>query len=90
MTQNGQILNLISMDQESGVLSLDLMNIGIYEISIGIVLIDGVESPYTLTDQTLNPIIKIPLNQITLLDVTGTGGTVQIISESGKLFEFAL
>ncbi|QLH07093.1 hypothetical protein [Nitrosopumilus ureiphilus] len=89
-TQNGQILHLISMKQEPGSLSLDLMNVGIYEIGVDVVLIDGIAASYTLTDQSLNPIDVISLNKIVLLDVTGSGSTVQIISESGKLFEFVL
>lgn len=90
-TQNGQILTLLSMEQEPGVLSVDLMNIGIYEITVDLILLDGVATTsYTLTDQSLNPITAIPLSEIILLDITGTGNTVQIISESGKLFEFVL
>jgi len=89
-TQNGQILNQISIEQKPGILSLYLMNIGIYEITVDVILLDGIVSPYTLTDQDLNPMTVIPLNQIILLDITGTGNTIQIISESGKLFEFVL
>lgn len=89
-TQNGQILTLLSMEQEPGVLSVDLINTGIYEINVDVILLDGVATSYTLTDQSLNPITAIPLNEIILLDITGTGNTVQIISESGKLFEFVL
>lgn len=90
-TQNGQILNLISIEQDPGVLSVDMINIGIYEINVDVILLDGVvTTAYTLTDQDLNPITTIPLSEIVLLDITGTGSTVQIISESGKLFEFEL
>jgi len=71
------------------VLSVDLINIGIYEINVDLILLDGSATiSYTLTDQSLSPITVIPLNQIILLDITEN--TVQIISESGKLFEFML
>lgn len=87
-TQNGQILNLISIEDEPEYLSLDIMNTGIYEITVDVVLMDGVPAPYTLTDQNSTVISSIPLNEIVSLDVIGAGNTVQIISESGKLFEF--
>jgi len=87
-TQNGQILTLISIEDETGYLELNMMSTGVYEITVDVVLMDGVPAPYTLTDQDLVAITTIPLNEIVLLEVTGIGSTVQIISESGKLFEF--
>lgn len=90
--QNGQILSLISITSSNVDISLDLINIGIYEIGIDSVLIDGVSASYLLTDQSLVPISTIPLNQIVTLLVTGNddGDTIQIITISGKLLEYNL
>ena len=79
------------IQESNGATQIHLANIGHAEIAIFAVLVDGTEQVYTLTDQDNTAITEIAENQLAVLTVQSTGGsTVQIITESGKLFEIDL
>ncbi len=67
-----------------------ISNTGLTDVTILAVMIDGITATYTFEDQQRNSITTIAPKQLAILDVTGVGTTVQIVSQSGKLFEIQL
>lgn len=76
---------LIQTDSSST--QIHISNIGLVDVTVIAVLIDGISQQYTLQDQQHNTIDVIPPKQLAVLDIQGMGDVAQIISESGNLFE---
>lgn len=76
---------LIQTDSSST--QIHISNIGLVDVTVIAVLIDGISQQYTLQDQQHNIIDVISPKQLAVLDIQGMGDVAQIISESGKLFE---
>ena len=88
----GQIIlpTHIQQQQQDGTASIYVSNIGIEDVLIHTVLIDGIESDFVLYDQDQSPTDTLPANHLGILEVTGTGDKVQIITTIGKFFEYDL
>jgi hypothetical protein len=67
-----------------------ISNTGMADVTVLEVLVDGIPITYTFEDQQRNPIYTIAPKQLAMLDIAGVGTTVQIISQSGKLFEMSI
>ena len=65
-----------------------LVAIGVEDIRIRTVLVDGYESPYVLNDQDGDKADVLAAGGLGSLGITGTGDRVQVITTAGKLFEF--
>ena len=89
----GQILVAtgIQSQNDSDVI-LYLSNIGVHDIRIHVVLVDGIDVSYTLQNQDGQQQASntIPSDSLAVLQVHKETGrdTIQIITDTGKLFEF--
>lgn len=79
------IVNHFQKDGDSTVLKV--ANTGLYDVKVFAVLVDGTETGYSLRDQSSGIIARIAPGQLATLQVSEVGNLVQIIAESGKLFE---
>lgn len=85
--QSGQILTATHSCNYNG-LHVFVSNIGIVDITIRHVLIDGHGADYTLQDQDMNIVGMLRSGELGILNVTGNGERVQIVTNSGKVFDF--
>ena len=86
--QVGEILVATNTHQKNHSIKIYLSNIGISDIVIQTVLVDGIESEYTFVDQDSIISKNIPANELGVLEINGAGSAVQIITSTGKFFEF--
>ncbi len=86
--QSGQSAVATHAQQVNGTITIFVSNIGVEDIRIRTVLVDGYESSYTLNDQDGDKTDVLAAGGLGSLDVAGTGGKVQIITTAGKLFDF--
>ena len=75
---------------DGATVQIHISNVGLTDVTVLAVLIDGVPTSYTFEDQQRNSITTIAPKQLAILDIAGVGSTAQIISQSGKLFEIQL
>ena len=86
--QTGQIMVMTKAQQKNGVVTVFVSNIGIEDIKIHTVLADGLDSSYVIKDQDEALTDIILAGDLAMLEITGSGRTIHVITASGKLFEF--
>ncbi len=86
--RTGQIMVATNTQQQDDTVSVYLSNIGIADIRIHTVLVDGLESSFVLKNQDDVPTDVFHIDELAILEIQGTGDAVQVITDSGKLFEF--
>ncbi len=86
--QSGQSAVATHAQQVNGTITVFVSNIGVEDIRIRTVLVDGYESPYVLNDQDGDKADVLAAGGLGSLGITGTGDRVQVITTAGKLFEF--
>ena len=86
--QSGQSAVATHAQQHNGTITVFVSNIGVEDIHIRTVLVDGYESPYVLNDQDGDRTDVLAAGGLGSLGITGTGDRVQAITTAGKLFEF--
>lgn len=87
-----ELLSVISVERTLVGTSLELINYGPKEITIDRVFVDGELSPFTLLDSAENIFVNntMPQREIMLLQVSGTGQSVQILTDSKNIFQFTV
>ena len=86
--QAGQTMVATKIQHNENTVTVYLSNIGAEDVRIHTVLIDGVDTSFLFHDQDLMLIDIFPAGSLGILEVEGTGYAVQIVTNSGKLFEF--
>ena len=86
--QTGQVMVATKAQQQNGIVTVFVSNIGIEDVRIHAILVDGLESPYTARDQDGAATDIIRAGELGVLEITGSGRTVHVVATSGKLFEF--
>ena len=89
-TRTGQVMVTTGTQQYDSTVTVFVSNIGIEDIRIHAVLIDGIESPHVLEDQNSQTIDILESGNLGMIRINGVGDRVQIITDTGKLFEFFL
>jgi len=82
-----QNINPTLVQSDGSTTQIYVSNVGLADVTVIAVLLDGDTVTYTFEDQLGNPITTIIPKQLAVIDITGTGNLVQVISQSGKLFE---
>ena len=85
--QAGQLIVATHIQQDENI-TIYLSNIGTEDARIHAVLVDGTETLFTFDSQDSVPNDVFSAGKLGVLEIVGTGETVQIVTESGKLFEF--
>ena len=85
--QAGQLIVVTHIQQDENTV-IYLSNIGTEDVRIHAVLIDGIETLFSLSNQNSMPIDVFSTGELGILNIVGTGDAVQIVTNSGKLFEF--
>ena len=88
-TQAGQVLVATHAQQRGGTISIFVSNIGIVDVSVRTVLVDGADAPFALKDQDLAKTDMLAAGELGVLEVAGSGDMVQVITGVGKLIEFS-
>ena len=85
--KSGEKIKLV--DSMNNPFRLDLMNIGLTEIEIKKLFVDGNEiTSYQLTDRFGVIVNNLPLNEIVTLTTGISGNQVTVISDNNKVFIF--
>ena len=88
-TQAGQVMVATHAQQRGGTITVFVSNIGMEDIGIRTVLVDGVGATHSLKNQDLAIIDVLAAGQLGVLAVTGSGDRIQVITDAGKLVEFS-
>ena len=88
--QAGQVLAVTHMQQHNGTISIFVSNIGVEDVGIDTVLVDGIEAGYFFRNQDLTEIDILETGELGVLEVTGIGDRVQVITDAGKLVDFSV
>ncbi len=86
--RTGEMIVMTGTQQHNGTTAVFFSNIGVEDVRIHAVLIEGTESSYSLLDQDLAPMEIFPAGELGALEIDRDGDTIQIVTTSGKLFEF--
>ena len=88
--QVGQVLVATHAYQGNGtsLITVSVSNIGVSDISVREVLVDGTASRFVLKDQDGAPADLLEAGSLGVIEVTGAGDRVQVVTSTGKLFDF--
>ena len=89
-TQAGQVLAATHTQQLNGTATIFVSNIGVEDVSIRTVLVDGVEAQYVLRDQDMARTDILTAGELGVLEVAGSGDRAQVITVAGKLVDFTI
>ncbi len=87
-----ELVSLISIHpNNSDGITLDLLNYGKRVITIEKVMIDGVESTYSIYKSSDGSPLgnTLPVRELVTVQVPKSGKTIQILTDSGNLFDFS-
>jgi len=84
----GQNLVATHIEQRNGKTNIYVSNIGIEEIRIYAVLVDGIESEFLIKDQNSAGTDTLDSGHIGTISIIGTGDRVHVITTVNRLFEF--
>lgn len=85
--RSGEVLVQTWAHAAGGNTTLYLSSIGQQDVRVAGVLVNGTGAPYELLAQDSSGASSLAPGSLGMLSVNGTG-TVHVVSESGKLFEF--
>lgn len=90
-SQVQEAISIISKESTSNVITVELLNYGLKDITVTEVLVDGAGSQYTIIDYN-NAIQgnKIVRNKILTLQIPKSGQTVQIITSTKNILEITI
>ena len=88
--QVGQVLVATHAYQGNGtsLITVSVSNIGISDIAVREVLVDGTASRFVLRDQDGAPTDSLAAGDLGVIEVSGSGDRVQVVTSAGKLFDF--
>ena len=88
--QVGQVLVATHAYQGNGtsLITVSVSNIGVSDIAVREVLVDGTASRFVLRDQDGAPADSLAAGSLGVIEVTGAGDRVQVVTSAGKLFDF--
>ena len=88
--QVGQVLVATHAYQGNGtsLITVSVSNIGVSDIAVREVLVDGTASRFVLKDQDGAPADSLEAGSLGVIEVTGAGDRVQVVTSAGKLFDF--
>lgn len=84
----GQNLVATHIEQRNGTTNIYVSNIGIEEIRIHVVLVDGIKSGFLIKDQNSTGIDVLDSGHVGTISIMGTGDRVHVITTVNRLFEF--
>lgn len=88
--QTGQLVVATHIQYGQNGITIFLSNVGIEDVKIHTVLVDGIDSTFVLKNQDLMPVDMLAIKDLGILEIDGSGSNVQIITNAGKLFEFSM
>jgi hypothetical protein len=91
-SQVQELLSVISRDTSANKVTLEIMNYGIKSIIIDKVFLDGTQSPFSLLDSDGSVFFNqtVPPKQIMMLQLSGHGQSIQIVTSSKNVISLPL
>jgi len=85
-----ELVSLIGISANPGGMSIELLNYGKETITVEKVMVDGIVSTFSIqrSDGTITGAV-LPVRELVTLQTPNTGKTVQILTNSGNLFDFS-
>lgn len=86
-----ELVSLIGISTDSGGMKVELLNYGRSEVTIEKVMVDGIESTYSIYKSDGSPLgSTLPVKELVTLQAPKSGKTIQILTDSGNLFDFSV
>ena len=90
-SQIQELLSIISKKSVGNTTTVELLNYGLKDITITEVLVDGIDSLYTLVDSSgTNQANKIIRKEIFILQIPKSGQTIQIITNTKNILRISI
>ncbi len=75
------------IQKDGATTTVKMANTGFYNVTVFAVLIDGVDASYTIQNQGGDASSTMKPESLYTMTISGVGDIVQVVTESGKLFE---
>ncbi|HWP78350.1 MAG: hypothetical protein AB1299_02800 [Thermoproteota archaeon] len=87
-----ELLSVIQQDVQPDRIRLEVLNYGLKDIVLEVVLVDGKKTTYLLHDNNGQAFANntIPQGKIMVLEIGGVGGSVQLITDTQNLIELKI
>jgi len=90
MRKTGQVLVATHIQRDGGgeTVTVYVSNIGTNGVGLRAALVDGTESALRIYDQDMQATDMLAPGQLGMVQITGSGDTVHLVTDAGKLFGF--
>jgi hypothetical protein len=87
-----ELLSVIQQDVQPDRIRLEVLNYGLKDMVLEVVLVDGKKTTYLLHDNNGQAFANntIPQGKIMVLEIGGVGGSVQLITDTQNLIELKI